>query len=80
MINKNNIMKCEVKISDLGRDNFTGVFVFEGTIDNINEQILNECKKHLLSFNISCDRGKIFAGFRTVGDIKVNILSTGDIQ
>lgn len=63
--------KVRVKIINLGRGNFTGSFTFTGSDEEINNQLETECRKHLISQNISCDGKTIFAGFHKVGEIEV---------
>ncbi len=67
----NRMRKIKIKIIDLGREKFNGTFIFEGNKKEINKQLDNECRKHLLSNDISCDGETIFAGFRAVGRIKI---------
>ena len=61
----------KIKIIDLGRENFNGEFTFEGTKEQIDEQILKECKKHLMSDEVSIENNTIYAGFHAVGKIEV---------
>ena len=65
------IQKVKIKIIDLGRDNFNGTFIFEGTTEGINQKLEHECRKHLISSDVSCNENTIFAGFHAVGKIEI---------
>jgi len=60
-----------VKFWDLGREDAKGEFKIEAqTTDEFNEKMLKEFSEHLFSSNISFDDGKIYAGFRNVGNFQ----------
>jgi len=62
-------MKAKIKYWNLGRSNAKGEFIAESeTEEGINKQMYKEFSKHLMSREISFDEGKIFAGFRNVGN------------
>ena len=60
--------KAKVRYWELGRSNAKGEFLAEGTAEEINEKMLAEFGKHLMSKDISFDNGKISAGFHSVGN------------
>jgi hypothetical protein len=60
--------KAIVKYWDLGRNKANGGFEVVGSVEEINERMYREFAKHLVSRNIGFDEGKIFAGFRCVGN------------
>ena len=71
-------MNTKVKITNLGRENFSGEFTYTGTREEVIKQIEFEVRKHLVSSNISTSKPllstgktKIYAGFRPVGEIQI---------
>ena len=60
--------KAKVRYWDLGRSKAKGEFIAEGEAEEINDKMLEEFSKHLMSSDVSFDDGKIFAGFRNVGN------------
>ncbi len=70
-------MEARLKYWDLGRSNVKGNVVLKGdTAEEINLKIRDEFGKYLLSSDVSFDNGKIYAGFRCVGEYIV----IGDIS
>jgi hypothetical protein len=63
----------EVSFWDLGRNKANGKFgVISIDEDEFNLKMFKEFSKHLRSDDISFSDGKIFAGFRKVGEFKVD--------
>lgn len=60
-----------VRYWNLGRSNAKGDFeVNVKDEDSFNDTMLKEFSKHLMSSDISFDEGKIYAGFRNVGNFE----------
>jgi len=73
------MIKGVMKYWDLGRSKASGTLKIEcKDEDEFNNKLYNEFSKYLLSSGISFDEGKIFAGFRHVGNFEFIAIGEGE--
>ena len=65
------MIEGEVKYKNLGRSKAKGKLKINcETAEQFNDIMLGLFSQHLASSDVSFDNGKIYAGFRTVGEYK----------